>query len=59
MDVAANSGGLLVYVKGSFPATEPQAYKVIFDIQTIYFEINLRKEKWLFIGIYKSPSQSS
>ena len=29
------------------------------DIQIIPFEINLRKEKWLFVSIYKPPSQSN
>ena len=26
------------------------------DIKAITFEINLRKEKWLFINVYKPPS---
>ena len=29
------------------------------DIKGKPFEINPRKEKWLFIGIYKPPSQKS
>ena len=32
---------------------------LILNIQTILFEINLRKEKWLFVSIYKSQSQSN
>ena len=59
LDVTANSGSLLVYVKGSLPVRELQAYKLPCDIQRISFEINLRKEKWLFIGIYIPPSQKS
>ena len=51
LDVTANSGGLLVYIKGSLPVRELQAYKLPCDIQRISFEINLRKEKWLFISI--------
>ena len=58
LDVAANSGGLLVYVNGSLPARELPVYKLTFDIQTILFEINLRKEKWLLIGIYKLHLQN-
>ena len=29
------------------------------NTQIIVFEINLRKEKWLFVSIYKSPSLNS
>ena len=58
-DVTANCRGLSVYVRGCLPARELQAYKLPFDIQAIPLEINLRKEKWLFIGIYKPPSQNS
>ena len=29
------------------------------DIQAIPFELNLRKEKWMFVCIYRPPKQSS
>ena len=29
------------------------------DIQAIPFELNLRKEKWMFVCIYKPPKQDS
>ena len=29
------------------------------SIQVVPFEINLRKEQWLMISIYQSPSQNS
>ena len=34
-------------------------YKISSDIQALVFETNLRKEKWFFLSIYKSPSQNS
>ena len=34
-------------------------FKLPINIQIIPFEINLRKEKWLFVNIYKPPSQSN
>ena len=34
-------------------------FKLPINIQLIPFEINLRKEKWLFVSIYKPPSQSN
>ena len=59
LDVTTSSGGLLAYVKRSLPGRELEAYKLQFNIQPIPFEINLEKGKWLFIGIYKPPSQKS
>ena len=60
LDVTANiGGGLLIYVKRYLPDRELKAYKPLFDIQAIRFEINLTKEKWFFICIYKPPSQKS
>ena len=46
-------GGLLVYVKGSVPARVLTSFSTPADIQIIVFEINLKKEKWLFVAIYK------
>ena len=34
-------------------------FKLPENIQAIPFELNLRKEKWLFVSIYKSPLQSN
>ena len=34
-------------------------FKLPITIQIIPFEINLRHEKWLFVSIYKPPSQSN
>ena len=31
-------------------------YRLPLDIQVIPFEINLRKQKWLFVSVYKPPS---
>ena len=56
LDISRNSGGLLVFVKSSIPARMLCNCKLPPDIQAIPFEINLRKEKWLFISVYKPPS---
>ena len=34
-------------------------FKLPENIQAIPFELNLRKEKWLFVSIYKPPLQSN
>ena len=46
LDVTANSGVFLIFVKGTLPARELQEYKLPFDIQAIPFETDLWKEKW-------------
>ena len=59
LDVNHRSGRFLVYVKASSPSKILTKFKLPINIQIIPFEINLRKEKWLFVSIYKSPSQSN
>ena len=51
--------GCLVYIKTSLPSKILSKFKLPTNIQIILFEINLRKEKWLFVSIYKPPSQSN
>ena len=52
-------GRLLVYIKASLQSKILTKFKLPRNIQIIPFEINLRKEKCLFISIYKPPSQSN
>ena len=51
------SGGILVYVKSSISSRCLFFEELCISIQAIPFEINLRKEKWLVISIYRPPSQ--
>ena len=59
LDINKQIGGLLVYVKGLIPARVPTSFSTLADTQIKVFELNLRKDKWLFVGIYKPPSLSS
>ena len=59
LDINHQSSGLLVYIKASLPSKILSKFKLPIDIQIIPFEINLRKEKWLFVSIYKPLSQSN
>ena len=54
LDINHRSGGLLVYIKASLLSKILTTFKLPINIQVISFEINLRKEKWLFASIYKS-----
>ena len=53
------SGGILVYVKSSIPSHCLCYEELLISMQAIPFEINLTKEKWLVISIYRPPSQNS
>ena len=59
LDVNSRSGGLLLYVKSSIPSRLLQCGNICSSIQAIPIEINLRKEKWLMISIYRPPTQNS
>ena len=56
LDISRNSGGFLVSVRYSIPARMLSNYRLPPYIQAIPFEINLRKEKWLFRSVSKRPS---
>ena len=55
LDESPKSGGILVYVKSSIPSRQLNFPNLPYKIQAIPFELNLRKEKWLVISIYRPP----
>ena len=55
LDIIRNREGLLVFVRCSIPARMSFSYRRTPDIEAVSFEINLRKEKRLFVRVYKSP----
>ena len=59
IDVSSRKVGLLVYIKSSLPSKILTKFKLPDNIQIIHFELNIRKEKWLFASIYKLPLQSN
>ena len=58
LDVNDRSGGLLVYINDNIPSKKVCSFMFPKDIQIISFELNLRKQKWLVISIYRPPKQS-
>ena len=58
LDKSPKSGGILVYVKSSIPSRQLNFPNLPYKIQAIPFELNLRKEKWLVISIYRPPLES-
>ena len=59
LDITRKRGGMLVYIKSSLPSRIMSNFKLSENIQVVPFELNLRKEKWLFVSVYKPPLQSN
>ena len=59
LDITDEQGGLLVYIKSQLPSKLVSTHNISNDIQVILFELNLRKEKWMFMCIYKPPRQKN
>ena len=59
LDISSKSGTVLVYVKSLVPSHRRSCENLCDSIQGAPFEINLRKEKWLGISIYRPTSQNS
>ena len=59
VDITDNKGSLMVFAKPHIPSRRLNNFKIPCNIQIIPFEINLRKEKWLFASIYNAPSQEN
>ena len=59
LDITSKRGVMLIYMKSSFPSRIMSNFKLPKNIQVIPFELNLRKEKWLFVSAYKQPLQSN
>ena len=59
LDITSKRGGLLVYIKSSLLSRIMSDFKLPKNIQITPFELNPRKEKWLFVSIYKPLLQSN
>ena len=59
MDVSSRRGGILVYIKSSLPSKMLTKFKLPNNFQITPFELNLRKDKWLFVSIYEPPLQNN
>ena len=59
LDESKRRGGILVYVNSSIPSRQLHSRNFNLSIQPVPFKINLRKDKWLVILVYRPPSQNS
>ena len=53
-----NGGDVLIYVREDIPSKPLTDHKLSHDIEGIFVELNLRKNKWLLFGSYHPLSQS-
>ena len=57
LDVSGRSEGNLVFTKTYLPTKKLTTLNTSMDIQIIIFELNLQKEKWLMVSVYKPPAK--
>ena len=59
LDISNKSGGLLTYVTSYLLSRQLTKFEIPSDIQAVSFEVNITKEKWFFLCIYKAPYTNS
>ena len=58
LDITRKRGGMLVYLS-LHCHQELSNFKLPENLKVVPFELNLAKEKWLFVSVYKPPLQSN
>ena len=51
-------GGLLLYVNDNIPSRKLNEHTIPDDVEILCVEINLRKQKWVLLGIYRPPKMN-
>ena len=59
LEIISKCSGMLVSIKSLLPSRIMSNFKLPENIQVRPFELNLRKEEWLFVSIYKPLLQSN
>ena len=49
-------GGLMLFVNENIPSKKLTAHILPNDVEILCTEINLKKQKWVIIGIYNPPN---
>lgn len=58
LDKSDSSGGILTYIRSNLPSRPLNKFEIPESVQALAIEVNLRKEKWLLVPIYRPPSQN-
>ena len=57
LDRNVNGGGVLIYTREDIPCKQLFDHSFPDDIEGMFIELNLRKCKWLSVGVNHPPSQ--
>ena len=57
-DRKIGAGGLLLYTNENIPSRKLTEHILPDDIEILCIELNLKKEKWVIMGIYRPPDMS-
>ena len=57
-DRSLGGGGLLMYVNDNIPSRILNQHTIPDDVEIMCVEINLKKQKWITIGIHRPPSMN-
>ena len=58
LDRNSEGGGIMVYVREGIPCRKLKSHNTIGDFEGIFFEIDLRKNKWNFFGGYNPKKEN-
>ena len=58
LDRNSDGGGIIVYIRESIPCRKIKSYNPFSDFEYIFFEINLRKNKWISFGGYNPKKEN-
>ena len=59
LDGTSNSGGVMTFVRTDILSRRLEGFSFHSDMQIIPVELNLRKQKWLLLNIYRPPKQNT
>ena len=57
-DRKIGAGGLLLYVNENIPSRKLKEHTLPDDIEIMCVELNLKKQKWVLIGLYRPPNMN-
>ena len=57
-DRCLGGGGMLMYVNENIPSCNLKGHTIPDDVEIMCVEINLKKQKWILMGIYRPPNMN-
>ena len=57
-DRNCHGGGVLCYINENIPSKTVNVEGIVKECEIVLIEFSIKTRKWLFIGLYKPPSQN-